>query len=1030
MTPETHAQLQTLQPSIVSLPVQGIKVHGAFKTRALKVTYQVQVTFTLGGSPFDFEVLVIPGLDLPFILGADFLRAHSAILRCHGEKFVVEVQTAKGPCYADEIAWPHSPSVTSRSLRLSSYRCAAIMPPGENNKSDLEAAIQSAKVDPIHRERFAHLLRSFQGVFSNEPGRTTVYEHEIVLTDATPFMVHQYPVPIAHRKAVDEEIANMERMGVISRASTPYSSPLMTTVKKDGSVRVCLDARRLNSVTAADAELPRPIEDLLFSLGPVKYISTIDLTASYWQVPIKPEHRKFTGFRVGTKSYCFNVLPFGLRTAVSSFTRCLDQVLGETCGDFARAYVDDIFVGSSSFDEHLEHLRKVFTALRNAGFTIRLEKCRFLRESVRFLGYVLDSGGWRPDPERIQGLQDFPTPRNVAAVQAFIGLANFDRAFVPNFSERLEPLTQLLRKNTKWCWTESQQRAFDDVKHHLAQDVLLWRPDVSQPFFVQCDASDIGVGSILYQLHGTQRRVIAYSSKLLLERERRYTVSEKELLAILTALQKWRIILLGRRFTVITDHSALLPYLKRCRLLSPRLSRWVLALQDFDFDVQHVPGKLNVVADALSRNPPVRFASPQDREFRVTAARAVGPDLRELLAQFPEAQRLDAKVGGSYQDLSAGKTSSSFMLHQKMLFKCFEDDVPPLLCVPKSLLHRVIMLYHEHYGHYGAYKTWCIMRRECWAPNFLRCIKQVLRSCQICQFAKSASLPQPQFEPILPEHPNDLVAVDFYGPLPKSVGGVSYIFVLVDTFSKLVTLFPVKRATTTAIVNRLTRDYIPVVGKPARILCDHGTQFTAKRWRETLRDLDIKLLFTSVRHPSSNPAERVMRELNRLFRTYRSQDHKSWARDIPRFQRYINQVTHESTGFPACVLHFGSQPDPLLRSSVAYPQAEPQPADSHVHLFWAYEALRRSAQRRQRKTSAPPDEAFFEIGDLVLLKANPIPTDSLCETKKFLRLFEGPYRITRRLATKTFILTNPKTETVRGQFHASHLRRFYASITS
>ena len=270
------------------------------------------------------------------------------------------------------------------------------------------------------------------------------------------------------------------------------------------------------------------------------------------------------------------------------------------------------------------------------------------------------------------------------------------------------------------------------------------------------------------------------------------------------------------------------------------------------------------------------------------------------------------------------------------------------------------------------------------------------------------------------------MAVDFYGPLPKSVGGVVYLFVLVDVFTKWVTLYPVKRATTDAIVKRMEKEYFRDVGCPKRVLCDHGTQFTAKRWKAFLDSHSIRLIFSSVRHPQGNPAERIMRELNRLFRTYRRQQHKGWARNIPEFSRMLNEAVHESTGFAPCELHFGRAPDSEVRRSGSFPPGKTL-FDKHAQLYFAHKQMTARAARRKNEHSSIWGQSVLEPGTLVLLKSLPIPGDPLTETKKFLPLFEGPYRVKERLASKTYILEHPESGARRGQFHLSHLKPFVPS---
>jgi transposase InsO family protein len=1010
-------QLEPFLKEVPVLPVQGIRVKGPFKARAWKVSHQLLLPIHLGAAACSCEFVVIPGLEFSVILGADFLRANDVQVRVNQGKFSVSFLQQGKLFTLPEVS---RPSQRSRVAQLHLCRIApALADPPRPTRAEFNLP---PDLPEHHSHPLLKLLEKHQHIFSDSPGLTNNYHHEIRLTSSEPFAVRQYPIPLAHREKVQEEVNRMERWGVISRSDTPYSSPLVTTVKKDGSVRICLDARRLNSMTEADTELPRSIDDLLHSLGQVKFFSSLDLTASYWQIPIKPEHRRYTGFRVGTRAYHFNVLPFGLKTAVSSFTRCMDAVLGPLAGKIVHPYIDDLLVVSSSFEEHLDHLEQVFTRLSAAGFTLRAEKCTFLQKSASFLGFVLDQEGIRPDPERVQGLIDFPTPSHVKQLQAFLGLANFDRGFVPKFATISEPLTQLLRKGQPWIWQDSQDSAFHAIKQLVADSALLRHPDPRLPFAVECDASDVGIGAVLFQVDGEERRVIAYASKSLLERERKYTTTERELLAIVFALQKWRVFLIGRHFHVFTDHHCL-QYMQRCRLLSPRITRWVLLLQEYDFSIKYLPGVQNHLADILSRFTTARWSSPAGGVFTVASMARASP-AKKLFAELKTQQKSDPLLSVVLADLEADQEKPNFCLVNGLVCRQVESCLSPLPCVPKALVVQFVQFYHEYYGHFGVYKTWQALRRDVWFNRMHDQVKQVLRGCQLCQTAKHARLSTPPFESILPDGPNDLVAVDYFGPLPRSIGGVMYILVVLDVFSKWVALYPVKRATASVSVKKLKEDYFLRVGKPRRVLSDHGTQFTSKRWHDFLREEEVQMIFSSVRHPQGNPSERVMRELGRLFRTYRREKHTGWAKDIPSFQFFLNNVVHQSTGFSPTELHFGKMPlSPRQDAGIPPPELQ---QDSTVRLFLAQERLRKSSRARLHSAKTKFSTPNFTMGDLVLLRANPIPQDPLRESKKFLPLFEGPFRLKKQVGSNTFVLEEPNSMKERGTFHCSLLRPFFA----
>ena len=266
--------------------------------------------------------------------------------------------------------------------------------------------------------------------------------------------------------------------------------------------------------------------------------------------------------------------------------------------------------------------------------------------------------------------------------------------------------------------------------------------------------------------------------------------------------------------------------------------------------------------------------------------------------------------------------------------------------------------------------------------------------------------------------------MDFFGPLPKSIGGVKYIFVTLDVFSKLVQLYPVRRATTEVIVNRLSKDYFSRVGKPSRILSDHGTQFTSSRWKNFVEESGIRHILSSVRHPQGNPVERVMKEIGRLLRAYCGDSHKGWANKIPLLNRFMNNITHTSTGGAPIEVHYGRPPACPLDACI--PAEFRAPTDAHVHLYWAATSLERAGihRTRSRPEQRPPR---FVVGQEVLLKANPHSSTLTSETKKLFPVFEGPYVISGKVGTKTFVLSHPISGNRLGQYHASHLRLFHRS---
>lgn len=463
------------------------------------------------------------------------------------------------------------------------------------NKLELKNAVEETEVfNENEKEELYHILLENSSVFSEQPGRIKGYEHEILLKDYTPFFFKSYAIPIKFRDIVKKQIEEMVGWNVIEPAQTEYISPLVVVAKKDKSIRVCLDARYLNERMVRDHVMPPNPEELVFPFGEQAVLSTIDLTSSYWQIPIKKEHRQYTGFMFDGQSFVFKVLPFGLSTSVASFIKGLNKVLDQL--EFAIPYVDDVLIFSKNANEHLKHIEVILNKLLEAGITLKLKKSKFARKEVNFLGHIVSATKLSLDPNRVKAITEFPIPRNVKHLKAFLGLCNYERRFV-------ELIVKLFKKGTVWHWGVQETLAFDNVKRAYLKVVFLSHPRPNKPYFIQSDSSDYAIGGCLFQLDNENKRtVISFCSRTLRGPEVNYGITEKEALAIVYCLQQFRIFVLGADLTVVTDHKAL-TFLKTCRLLNSRLTRWTLYIQEYDFSIKYCPGREHIIPDVLSQYP-------------------------------------------------------------------------------------------------------------------------------------------------------------------------------------------------------------------------------------------------------------------------------------------------------------------------------------------------------------------------------------------------------------------------------------------
>ncbi|RWS03246.1 retrovirus-related Pol polyprotein from transposon 297-like protein [Dinothrombium tinctorium] len=457
----------------------------------------------------------------------------------------------------------------------------------ECQKQELKNVLNS------HLDRFAFDPRSL--------GRTTVCKHEIDTGNSPPFNIAPYRAPFAQRQEIQRQINEMMALGVIRKSNSPYSSPVILVRKKDGSFRFCIDFRRLNADTVKDVPLPN-IDDALHSLTGAKVFATLDLNSGFWQIEIAEEHKCKTAFITTEGLYECNTMPFGLKNAPSRFQRLMDSVLSDLKWRICIPYIDDVLIFGKNFEELLYNLDLVLCRFRNANLTLKPSKCVFFVNTVRYLGYVISDSGISPDPEKVKAVQEFPRPKDINNVRQFIGLASYYRKFIKNFSKTAEPLTRLTKKNENFYWSQEQEKAFEELKNKLSSAPVLAHFDPALEIEVRCDGSGVGLGAVLLQKHQDGMKTIAYASRMLTTHEKNYPVSEIEALAVVFALEKFRMYLLRRKFKVYTDHCSLCWLMKKMKL-APRLAKWALCLQDFDFEVVYKNGKIHKDADCLSRNP-------------------------------------------------------------------------------------------------------------------------------------------------------------------------------------------------------------------------------------------------------------------------------------------------------------------------------------------------------------------------------------------------------------------------------------------
>ncbi|XP_062854790.1 obscurin [Trichomycterus rosablanca] len=603
------------------------------------------------------------------------------------------------------------------------------------------------------------------------------------------------------RTAMEKYVQEALAQGFIRPSSSPAGAGFFFVGKKDGGLRPCIDYRGLNKITVKD-RYPLPLMTSAFeTLQQASVFSKLDLRSAYNLVRVRSGDEWKTAFITPTGHYEYLVMPFGLMNAPAVFQRLIHEVLRETLGLYAFVYLDDILIFSKTVKEHVGHVRRVLQLLLENHLFVKLEKSQFHIPEVHFLGFVVSQGKLAMDPAKLKAVAEWPRPTSLRLVQRFLGFTNFYRRFVRGFGSVAAPLTALTRKVPgPFRWTDEAQKAFDELKRRLISAPILHLPDPQLPFLVEVDASEVGVGAILSQRSGVDRKLhpCAYFSHRLTPTERNYGVGDRELLAVKMALEEWRHWLEGAKhpFLVWTDHKNL-AYIQEAKRLNPRQARWTLFFSRFDFTLSYRPGTKNAKPDALSR----QWEEPQ---------------ARPTLPILPP-ERIVAPLRWGVEEV----------VKRALLAEPDPGGTPThCLYVPASARTQVLQWGHESFfaGHPGATRTLKLIQRRFWWANMARDIRQFVSVCETCARNKdSRAKPPGLLHPLpIPHRPWSHLSLDFITGLPNSKG-LSVILVVVDRFSKAARFIglpklPSARETAHLILQQVVRYH----GLPTDLVSDRG----------------------------------------------------------------------------------------------------------------------------------------------------------------------------------------------------------------
>jgi hypothetical protein len=613
-------------------------------------------------------------------------------------------------------------------------------------------------------------------------------------------------------------------------------------------------------------------------------------------------------------------------------------------------WLDDVLIASKTFGEHLSQVDMVLSKLQSVGLLANKEKCEFNVETLTYLGHIISRQGIRPDPAKVRVLAELKPPQDLNELRAFLGLVGWFRPVINGLSTIAEPLTALTRKDVPFSWSQPCQRAFEALRTVLTKEpTVLSYPDPNLPFIVTTDASNVGLGAMLSQVTEGIERPVAFVSRTLTPAEKNYSTTEREALAVIWAIKKWRSYLYLTEFQVRTDHRAL-SWIRTFKDPSGRIARWQLFLQGYDFTVEHIPGKSNRVADVLSR-------------------------------QGCEDKFVDASV----DHIGSPSTPST---DEKM---------------------KLLKLYHDSPlgGHFGVARTYSKLASKVSWPGMHKDVEDFVRSCEVCQRRghRRDRVFNPPLGSLKAESFNSMVAIDVMGPIPTSLSGNTVIIVLVDHFSKFVVAVPAKDQRTETIVQTIINRWVSVFGPPTRLLSDRGSNFLSSQLKDVCDALHVQKIFTTAYHPQGDGVvERMMSTLSSMI-AKQGGDRPDWDITVPLLCYAYNSSVHSITGYSPFHCVFGRDSDPFPQASSAPRYME---MDDYVSLIKANIKMI-ADQISMGGEHIKPSLPALKVGDEVLY-FRPVAEGN---RHKFASRWTGPYKISRIISPWVVtILLNGKDESV------------------
>ena len=1003
------------------------------------------ITLEVRNLSFDVRATVIPLRKYDLILGMPWLRANKPVIDfstntitfpATGRFFTAEfnVSSNSNPV-VDPL--PASESNTSNLETISIKEAKAAIKTGgvclmvtvespECHNHQQLLSIEAAKFEcpDFQRRDLRSVLERHKDIFPDSlpdslpPFRTVNHDIELEPGHTPP---SRPPFRLSHPELneLQKQLEDLLRRGFIEPSKSPYGAAVFFVKKADGTLRLVCDWRQLNKITVKTQACLPSIDDLFDVVQGAKYFSKLDLMSGYHQVRVNPKDIPKTAINTSFGQFQFTVMGFGLTNAPATFMALMNSVLRPFVRRCVVVFLDDILIYSKTWEDHLQDIDNILSALHRESLFCKPSKCVFATSEVKFLGHIITGQTLAPDPDKLAAIKNWPIPSSVKEILQFLGFSNYFRRFIRDYSIISRPLEKLTGKYARFSWSRECQEAFENLQVALITAPVLLLPNVQKPFRIVVDASDVAIGGVLLQQDSNDFwHPVAFTSRRFRAEELNYSLHERETLAVIHALRVWKLYLF-QRFELITDNQVV-SCLKSKKDLSKREARWLDFLAEFDMDIVLKPGKDNI-ADAISR----QIFADRPAELGVLEGQvSLDSDMLSLLKKGYQSDKymnhiiecLKSEVKSAYHSRYHWSASNQ---------KLYLLDSPTWrLCIPAGKLRlHLLELCHDNIsaGHPGRDKTYSLLSRVYYWPGMYKQVTRYVKSCDVCQHTKGDLPPQNLLQPLpLPKAPWQDLGMDLIVGLPTTSQGHDAIITFVDRLTKYAHFIPTSSSLDAIGAADLYISHVyRLHGLSLSIVCDRDPRFTADMFRHIFKQLKVQLKFTTSNHPQCDgQTERTNRIIAQILRTSVNHRQTNWEEILPICELAYNNTVQSSVKETPFFLNHGWHPrvaSDLLGTADSLQTTPGRTCNWLQNQESALKIARDALQEAMVKQAGIADRTraskVFKVGDLVMVHCNFISTsvsrDQPCA--KLRHRWFGPFKVLSVLSATTVKLDFPSS---------------------